>query len=173
MTQEQVGIVLELLKRNVRPGCRHEPRFGEFHVFHEEQDGVVRRMAVKEKSRAIVLYGSGCRKVRQLLESRRGELEETGWALKVPGLNTDRDAAVWCQFQGDGREDWFSQRELVVAAAMRIWRKLKDWGLFADDLAKFRACLEPFAKGEDGTGAGAHASSLAGEVCTGFHEEGP
>lgn len=144
MTQEQIGIVLELLKRNTRPACRYDARFGEFHVFNEESDGVVRRMALKEKSRAVVLYGSDCRRARQFLEANRAAFAETGWEMKVPGLNTDRDAAVWCQFLGEGREDWFSQREQVVVAAVRIWRKLKDLGLLAEDLAKFRACLEPF-----------------------------
>ena len=148
MTQEQAGIVLDLLKRNIRPGCSHEPRFGEFHVYNEARDGVVRRMAVKEKSRAIVLYGSDCRRVRQLLESRRDELAGIGWEVRIPGLNTDRDAAVWCQFLGEGREDWFSQRELVVVAAVRVWRLLRDWGLFADDPAEFRACLERVPAGE-------------------------
>lgn len=141
MTNEQVGLVLDLLKRNVRPGCVHEPRFREFHVLNEDADGVVRRLAVKERERAVVLYGSDCAKVRALLDARRAELEQPGWTLSVPSLNPGKDVAVWCQLRGEGPVDWFAQRELVVVAVLRLWRTLKQWGLVDNAPAAFRAAI--------------------------------
>ena len=142
MTNEQIGLVLDLLKRNVRPDCRHEPRFHEFHVLNEDRDGVVRRLAVKERERAVVLYGSDCAKVRALLDARRADLEQPGWTLSVPSLNPGRDVAVWCQLRGDGSADWFSQRELVVVAVLRLWRTLKALGLVDNSPAAFRAAID-------------------------------
>lgn len=141
MTNEQVGLVLDLLKRNVRPGCIHEPRFHEFHVLNEDADGVVRRLAVKERERAVVLYGSDCAKVRALLDARRAELEQPGWTLAVPSLNPGKDVAVWCQLRGEGPADWFAQRELVVVAVLRLWRTLKAFGLVDNAPAAFRAAI--------------------------------
>ena len=141
MTNEQIGLVLDLLKRNVRPDCRHEPRFHEFHVVNEELDGVVRRLAIKERERTVVLYGSDCAKVRALFDARRAELEQPGWTLVVPSLNPGRDVAVWCQLRGEGAVDWFSQRELVVVAVLRLWRKLKDLGLVDNSADAFHAAL--------------------------------
>ena len=141
MTQEQVGIVLELLKRNVRSGSVHEPRFHEFHVLNEDADGVVRRFAVKERERTVVLYGSDCAKVRARLDARRNELEQPGWSFTVPSLNPGKDVAVWCQLRGEGPADWFGQRERVVVAVLRLWRTLKDLGLVDNSPAAFRAAL--------------------------------
>ena len=141
MTNEQIGLVLDLLKRNIRPDCRYESRFHEFHVLNEEQDGVVRRLAIKERERVIVLYGSDCAKVRALLDARRAELEQPGWTLSVPSLNPGKDVAVWCQLRGDGSADWFSRRELVVVAVLRLWRTLKALGFVDNSPAAFRAAI--------------------------------
>lgn len=142
MTNEQIELVLDLMRRNVRPDCRHEPRFHEFHVLNEDRDGVVRRLAVKERERAVVLYGSDCAKVRALLDARRAELEQPGWTLSVPSLNPGKDVAVWCQLRGEGPADWFSQREHVVVAVLRLWRALKALGLVDSSPAAFRAALQ-------------------------------
>ena len=141
MTNEQIGLVLDLLKRNIRPDCRHESRFHEFHVLNEEQDGVVRRLAIKERERVVVLYGSDCAKVRARLDARRAELEQPGWTLSVPSLNPGKDVAVWCQLRGEGPADWFSQRELVVVAVLRLWRTLRTLGLVDNSPAAFRTAI--------------------------------
>lgn len=141
MTNEQIEIVLDLLRRNIRPECRHAAQFREFHVLNEEVDGVVRRFAVKERERAVVLYGSDCAKVRALLDARRAEVDIPGWTLSVPSLNPGKDVAVWCQLRGEGPADWFAQRELVVVAVLRLWRTLKQWGLVDNAPAAFRAAI--------------------------------
>lgn len=142
MTNEQIEIVLDLLRRNIRPESRHDAKFHEFHVLNEDVDGVVRRLAIKERERLIVLYGSSCGKVRAFLDAHRAELESAGWTLAVPSLNPGKDVAVWCQLRGEGREDWFSQREQVVVAVLKLWRTLKQWGLVGNDAAAFRSLLE-------------------------------
>ncbi|MDO5319238.1 MAG: hypothetical protein Q4G65_11460 [bacterium] len=142
MTNDQIAIVLDLLRRNVRPESCHDAKFHEFHVLNEDVDGIVRRLAIKERERLVVLYGSSCGKVRALIAARRAELESASWTISVPSLNPGKDVAVWCQLRGEGREDWFNQREQVVVAVLRLWRTLKQWGLVGNDATAFRTFLE-------------------------------
>ena len=150
MTEIQRNEILDLLRNRGFANCRYRPSDGHFFMCTAGRKGKrYREYFLKEKDGRIGFWGSDYEIMRTWADSVIAPaFTANGWVYgRKKNDRPNHEDAIWFNLVNKSVNDkavsWFAQRQAVIDVAVRLYKKLKEDGIFAED---FNA--ENFRKGE-------------------------
>lgn len=150
MTENQRNEILEQLRNRGFANCRYRPSDGHFFMCTAGRKGKrYREYFLKEKDGRIGFWGSDYEIMRTWADSVIAPaFTVNGWVYgRKKNDRPNHEDAIWFNLVNKSMNEkavsWFAQRQTVIDVAVRLYKKLKEHGIFAEG---FNA--ENFRKGE-------------------------